>query len=297
MIINLIKDGFKSYTESPFVFKYNSLEHFAKSFENPKSYPDKSLVPLWNLAEYNEQPYDETLSPRQNFNRGLLKQRFLLLDFDSKEERFDIEAVQDNFSKYNYWFYTSYNNSKEIPKFRIILELDQAYSKEDLKIIKSNYITYFKSYFLLDDKTTFEINRWFCVPALNPERPDNYQFKINQTGTPFPTDKLELYIRVCKRAVQIKQEQSERQMEKMLKERAKGTYDETKGKVSAEAYAHKELSSMHDGSKHDTRLRISGFLHRTGHFTNDEIYAIMSPHCPTNDILEKTRKMIYNYKN
>lgn len=295
MIINLIKDGFKSYIESPIVFKYDSPEHFLKSFQKPKAYPDKSLVPLWNLAQYTEQPWDETLSPRQNFNRGLLRQKFLLLDFDSKAERFDIEKVQDHFSKYNYWFYTSYNNTHEIPKFRIILEMDKAYSKEDLYMIKSNYSEFFKRFFLLDDKTTFEINRWFCVPALNPEKPNNYSFKVNQ-GIPFPDDELEFYIRVCKRAVVLKKERQEKQMEKMLKERAKGTYDETKGKASAEAYAHKELSSMSDGSRHDTRLRISGFLHRTGHFTDDEIFEIMSPHCPTNDILEKTRKMVYNYR-
>jgi len=84
----------------------------------------------------------------------------LFLDVESKVSR---ETTETNLSKYNFISYNSFNHGvKDGHRYRIILDLDRAYSSEEFKYAKKQLIKMFP----FVDEHSFESNRMMYLPSI-----------------------------------------------------------------------------------------------------------------------------------
>lgn len=200
MICHLLKEGQKQESRPT----SHEVSSFEKLFGQPKTYSEKSKIPHWNISEYIQPlviPCDLTLSPRKIHNLGLESTKYLVLDYDTNS---NINETLEHFSKYRLWFHTSFNHTIEIPKFRVILELDKNISNDEFKLIRNpEYYNLFKQYFYNVDLSCFSTKRFFAIPALKVGFEKDYQWKI-QDGLLFPYDDLRYYINICRKTEQEK---------------------------------------------------------------------------------------------
>jgi hypothetical protein len=278
----------------------NLLEEveLVNKLKHPKGYLDKLTIPGWNFCKNDTSKIrmGSDLTPRKLFNTGFIGTSVLLMDFDNKNGNLATYYKAISFFKnYKFMLYTSFNNTKNTHKFRIILPLDQFYKRYITELIRVNYptetqkgIPILKSHFLLDDQTCFETPRYFTGPAINKNVPEDsnnpYEYKVHiQDGELFSFKPIFPMLRdhVEKQKDKVKQledEKEKKRKEKLQREGefAKAGFRETSDKDIAIRYAQKELSNPTDSS-YKTWRRINWFLKNVG-LEDDERFRIIEPY-------------------
>ncbi len=286
-----------------------------KIIRNPKPFKDKLMIPGWNFCHNEPEKIDRSIEKpthRRVLNTGFTGTSVLLLDFDNKDSNsVSIEQVCMFFRDYKFFLYTSFNNTKKVAKFRVILPLDRFYPKIVTEFIRKHFpskdspgIKIIQDFFLVDDRTCFENARYFTGPAKNvnppkdPENPYQYQFKVND-GKLFSFSPITQYI--------LKASKEEKELLKRVEEKAKLRKEEKSKKNEfgiienndkdtepAIRYAKREISYLCSGEHHKTWLRISSFLKHVG-LEGDQIYEILEPSVPSDrkNGIEELRRIVF----
>jgi hypothetical protein len=118
-------------------------------------------------------------------NIDIINKQSIIIDYDNKISK--IPTIKHNeileileILKCNYILYSSYNNSKEREKFRVIIPTDRPFTTAENLLIKESIVNIFTVRMYQDviydllDFTSFEPSRFFYVPVNKSENMDKW---------------------------------------------------------------------------------------------------------------------------
>ena len=169
--------------DSKEVLDHNDLMNI---LSNPMIENDRNKVPLFYAFTMKSYPIKRDQINTSSFDT-------IILDYDGCED--SIREVLERFSKFKYYFYTTYNhlyNKKteqhdiNMNKFRIILPLDKEYSSTWFKHNIMKTIFSCTGIFKGADLEAAKITQYF-IPAVRSDRKDYYKYRFNN-GIDFSLD-------------------------------------------------------------------------------------------------------------
>lgn len=145
---------------------------------------DKKSVPLWSFYQPVAVPVlDHNGLPHAKSSNFM---RFHAMQVDFEERGATIEWFCEAFKAYRYILYTSYRHTPDAHRFRVIMPLKWAFPNNMMSCpsIRQQLIDMFPGC----DPSTFNSFRRQHLPAVNPDRPDDYRWTWNQEGTALEID-------------------------------------------------------------------------------------------------------------
>lgn len=183
---------------------------------------DKTLIPQFQFITIKEG--GEYIRDRTNYDTI----EAITLDID---KGITIGKAVKILKKYKFYLFTSFNNTRECHKFRIILPLNKAVNYNDIasKLFKEIFFNQFN----FVDQSSF--SNFQKMPCVNPERPDCYFYHFNE-GIFFDSFLDQMFLEYSKKIelqamVKIEKEQEYERARKLFKCNSNGGKERYKSKV------------------------------------------------------------------
>ena len=194
--LNYYKNIFMGY--APSAQEFLSWEEFATRIATHAADDDALQTSkhegfLFNMYEFKTVdfvPHDSYPEMGSRCSENAVGTAALMLDIDEGNHFDQINQVVEELGV-NYIQYSTFSNSEEKEKFRLMIELDRSYSPQEIQRRKSGIVALLESVgFGKVDGASFSVSQAFYLPAYSVQNIHLFKFACKSDGGQLPLEKL-----------------------------------------------------------------------------------------------------------